>query len=134
MYVWYMYLTDCGCDMYIWLIVWYAWLYANLVYIYYNCMYVWYMYLTGYACNMYIYLIVCVCDMCLIMMHECLFDMYLQLDVSMWNMYINGMYNYVVWVIMVCMLTWYMYKWWIVCVCVASVYESSVCVLIIGCM
>jgi len=27
------------------------------------------------------------------------------LDVSMWNMYINGMYNYVVWVIMVCMLT-----------------------------
>jgi len=31
------------------------------------------------------------------------------LDVSMWNMYINGMYNYVVWVIMVCMLTCYMY-------------------------
>jgi len=38
-------------------------------------------------------------------------------------MYINGMYNYVVWVIMVCMLTWYMYIWWIVCLCDASVYE-----------
>ena len=35
------------------------------------------MYLTGYACDMYIYLIVFVCDMCLIMMNECLFDMYL---------------------------------------------------------
>ena len=53
-------------------------------------------------------------------------------DVSMWNMYINGMYNYVVWVIMLCMLTWYMYIWWIVCLCVASVYECMRAY--IGCM
>ena len=50
--------TDCLCDMHIWLIVWYAWLYAYLVYVY-DKMYVCVIYVFDWLWMWYVNMIDC---------------------------------------------------------------------------
>ena len=63
--------TDCLCYMHIWLIIWYAWLYAYLVYLYdklYTCV----IYVFKWLCMWYVYMIGCMKCMTVCLLGICI--------------------------------------------------------------